>query len=270
MELKAVRYEIRDQVAYLTKTDSTFNYAMDKNTTVDLYRCLKDAAKRNDVRAVVIDSEGGIHQGAFVVCQLMDEIDVLQTRELIQLGHEMGELIWNMDKPVIGVIRKEGCGGGIEHFHACDFVVTADDAVISAPEVETGTMCAWGGSQRIPRIVNWRKAQRILLLGEKMTGKEAEEIGFVTESAPADQVDACVNRILNRIKELPAQSIAITKHAMHKSWEMNVTEGLKYEVEISSLLLAQGIFKDVIKAVMEGKEPEIPVWKHLVRGEEWE
>ncbi len=270
MVLRSVRYEIREHTAYLTKTDSTYNYSMDKGTTVEMYRCLKDAAKRDEVRAVVIDSEGGIHQGAFLVCQLMDEIDVLQTRELIQLGHRMGEFIWNMDKPVIGVIRKEGCGGGIEHFHACDFVVAADDAVISAPEVETGTMCAWGGSQRIPRIVNWRKAQKILLLGEKMTGKEAEEAGFITESAPADQVDACVERILSRIRELPAQSIAITKHAMHKAWEMNVTEGLKYEIEVSSLLLAQGLFRDIIKSVMEGKKPEIPEWKHLVRGENWE
>lgn len=270
MELRAMRYEIKDSVAYLTKLNATYNYAMDKDTTVEMYRCLRDAAGRDDVRAVVIDSEGGVHQGAFLVCQLMDEIDVLQTRELIKLGHEMGEFIWNMDKPVIGIIRKEGCGGGIEHFHACDFVIAADDAVISAPEVETGTMCAWGGSQRIPRIVNWRKAQRILMLGEPMSGKEAAEAGFITESAPADHVDACLERILDRIKELPAQSLAITKHAMHKAWEMNVTEGLKYEVEISSLLLAQGLFKDIIKAVIEGKEPEIPAWKHLVQGKEWE
>ncbi len=269
MELKAIRYEIKDDVAYITKVNKDNNYAMDRDATVEMRRCLLDVKERDEIRAIVIDSEGGIHQGAYLVCQLMDEIDVLQTRELIQLGHEMGELIWNMDKMVIGVIRKEGCGGGIEHFHACDFVIAADDAVISAPEVETGTMCAWGGSQRIPRIVNWRKAQRILLLGESMSGKEAAEAGFITESVPDDQVDDAVNKILNRIRELPGQSLAITKHAMHKSWEMGVTEGLKYEVEVSSLLLAQGLFKDIIKSVMAGDEVKIQEFIHLVKGTEW-
>lgn len=269
MTYKALDYEIRDGVAYLVKCNASDGYCMDKDVTVEMRRALLDVRERDDVRAVVIDSKGGIHQGAYIVCQLMDETDPLQTRELIQLGHEIGELIWNMDKPVIGVIRTEGCGGGIEHLHACDFVVAAEDAVISAPEVETGTMCAWGGSQRIPRIVGWRKAQRILMLGEKMSGREAADAGLITEAVAAGQVDAAVERLVARIKALPAQSVAISKHAMHKAWEMDVNAGLKYEVELSSLLLAEGLFKSIIKDVMAGNEPAFKPYRHLVAGEDW-
>lgn len=269
MSYQAIEYEIRDDVAYLVKCNSGTGYAMDKDATVELRRALLDVRERDDVRAVVIDSKAGIHQGAYLVCQLMDETSPLQTRELIQLGHEIGELIWNMDKPIIGVIRTEGCGGGIEHLHACDFVIAAEDAVISAPEVETGTMCAWGGSQRIPRIVGWRKAQRILMLGEKMSGREAAAAGLITEAVDSSQVDAAINRILTRIKALPAQSIAISKHAMHKAWEMDVNAGLKYEVEVSSLLLAEGLFKDIIKSLMAGEEPDFKPFRHLVSGEAW-
>lgn len=273
MEFKGIRYEKNGPVATITKINPQYNYCMDRIIVPEMGRALKDAKMDDSIRAVVITSESGVHQGAYFVCQVMDEhpdITTVELKDLYVYGHEMVRTIWTMDKPVIGVVKKEGCGGGIEFFHACDFVIGAEEAEFSAPEVESCAICSFGGTQRIPRIVGWRRAQEILMLGMRMTGREAADCGLITRAVPEDQVDAEVQKLIDRILELPPQGIAYNKMAMHKAWEMNLGAGLDFEVEAATMILAEGMFKEITAAVLSGQKPQYRPHRHLTHGAEWQ
>lgn len=268
----AISYEKKAGVATITKINADTGYSMSRDVVVQMRRALLDAAEDDGILAIVITSESGVHQGAYAVNQGMEQEDggrPLHIREFIQYGHAVARLIETMEKPVIGVIKKQAVGGGLETLHPCDFLIAAEDAVLSQPEVETCTIAGWGGCQRVSRIANWRQAKKVLMLGLPVTGREAAEIGLVTEAVPLDQVDATVQAYIDRLRQVAPQSVALTKSAMRKVWESDHESGLGYERELSALLLSEGMFKEMTDAIMAGKAPQTKPYTHLTNGPEW-
>ncbi len=271
-EYTAITYEKEDGIATITKVNADTGYSMSRDVIVQMRRALLDAQDDDDIRVIVITSESGIHQGAYAVNQGMEQPtggEPLHIREFIYYGHNVASLIERMEKPVIGVIKKQAVGGGLETLHPCDFIIAAEDAQLSQPEVESCTIAGWGGCQRVSRIVNWRKAKKMLMLGLLVSGKEAEEIGLVTEAVPFDQVDETVRWYIDRLKNVAPHSVALTKAAMLKVWEGSHEAGLSYERELTSLLLTEGIFKEMTDAMAHGEKPEIKPYRHLTNKEEW-
>ena len=237
----AISYEKREGTATITKINRDTGYSMSRDVVVQMRRALLDAAEDDAVQVIVITSESGIHQGAYAVNQGMEQEggnEPLHIRELIRYGHAVARLIETMEKPVIGVIGRQAIAG-------------------------------WGGCQRVSRITNWRRAKKFLMLGLPVSGREAEEIGLVTEAVPADALADTVQRYIKRLKEVAPHSVALTKAAMRRVWEEGHSSGLAYEQELSALLLSEGRFKAMTDAVMAGRKPEIAPYTHLTYGPEW-
>ena len=63
-------------------------------------------------------------------------------------------MIENLGKPSIATLFGYCLGGGLELPLACHFrIAAAQGAKIGLPEMDLGTVPAWGGSARLPRVV---------------------------------------------------------------------------------------------------------------------
>lgn len=269
MDYKSITYEKTDGIATITKVNKDMGYGMTRGVLVEMLRALADAEEDDAVRVIVITSAEGIHQGAIAVSEVIADSTPMQVREVVQIGHELGRRIETIEKPVIGVVKKEATGGGFETLQPCDFIIAAENATFCQPEVGFGTTAGWGGIQRISRMVPWRQAQRILMAGDVISGKESVELGITTQAVPLEEVDDVVEKLCNKLKSFPAQSLAYTKTDMHKAWEMNLTEALAFEVEALSVLLAEGLHRDSLPDLMEGKTPTFPLYKRKRSGKDW-
>lgn len=270
MEYTAIRYELGDGIATITKQNAEEHYMMSRAVTVEMLRALKDARNDDSVRVVVITSEG-VHHGAAVVSEaLMGGATIMQTREVLQLGHELCELIETIEKPVIGVVKTEAVGGGFETLQPCDFLICADSASFCQPEVSYGIIAGWGGVQRLSRMMGWRQAQKFLLLGEPVSGKEAERLGIVTQSVPLEEVDKVVQELCSKLLKLPLQALAATKIDLKRAHDMTQSDALACEVELMCGLLAEGLFATALQAAMQGQAHEFPPYHRLRSEEGWE
>ncbi|MBR2562311.1 MAG: enoyl-CoA hydratase/isomerase family protein, partial [Eubacterium sp.] len=246
-EYTCMTFEKKDRVAVITKTNEHQGFCMSQELLVEEIRALRDAAEDDDVRVIVITSISGIHQGAYAVSKyVMENATPMQVREVIAKGHELGRLIETIEKPIIGVVKKEAVGGGFETLQPCDFIICSEDAKFQQPEAESGTIAGWGGILRLTRMIGWRNAQRMLLACEPVYGKEAAEIGIATRAVSAQEVDATVDELCNRLKRYPAQSLAYTKTDMHKAWEMDLRSAMDWEIQALSVLMAEGLHRDSI------------------------
>ena len=61
-------------------------------------------------------------------------------------------------KPLIAAINGLALGGGVELALACDIRVASERARLGVPEVTLGLIPAWGGTQRLPRMIPCCKA----------------------------------------------------------------------------------------------------------------
>lgn len=272
MDLKAILYEKADGIATITKNNPP-EYGMTLGVLVEMKKALIDANNDENISVIVITAGGdGFHKGAIVFGEIRSDwkFTPMEFREIIQVGHELCRMIETLEKPVVGVAKGGAVGGGFENLHACDFVIASDTASFSQPEATVGMIAGWGGTQRLPRLVGWRKAKEILMTGVELTGKEAEEVGLITRAVPIDEVDSAVEALCDRLKKCAPVALCYTKLAMNKVWETDYRSGLDYEIEAEGMAISAGEFNaSVFEAFLEGRQPVFKKRKKITSGPEW-
>ncbi|MGI9622285.1 MAG: enoyl-CoA hydratase/isomerase family protein, partial [Acidimicrobiales bacterium] len=244
-----------------------------REVLVEMTEALTDAKNDDDILVVVITAGGeGFHMGAMAFGDARADwkFTPLEFREVTQAGHDLFRMIELLEKPVVGVAKAGAVGGGLENLHACDFVIVADNAQLSQPEVTLGMICGWGGTQRLTRMVGWRKAKELLIGGIAVSGTEAERIGLVTTSVPSDQVDGVVEALCEQLKTNGPVAMAYTKLAMNKVWETDYRSGLDFEVEAASMVNSAGEFTaEVFEDFLEGRKPTFDKRQRITSDPAW-
>ena len=84
----------------------------------------------------------------------------------------------------------------------------ADDAQFGLSEINWGILPGGGASKVAQELMPFRKAMYHAMMGENLSGKQAEEQGLVTEAVPADKLKARVLEIAQALLEEGPQRAA--------------------------------------------------------------
>jgi enoyl-CoA hydratase/carnithine racemase len=249
----SLKVEMNDGVVRLIKTNPESRYGISLAMLSALEDAFEEIVSRTDIRAVVVDADGpGFHQGAVMVSELrptLDQLDKRDFRAIVQRGQALGRLIASAPIPVIGIARGGALGGGLELLLRSDFVFALDQAEFSFPEVTLGFVAAWGGTQWGGRMLPFRRAQEMLLLGEPMSGREAAQAGLITRAfATEAELDAHVEKVLRRLMYCSPASFAQTKACIAATWQGPLELGERTELEAEATAMSSGHFVKALAA----------------------
>ena len=134
---------------------------------------------------------------------------------------------------------------------------------IGAGHVIFGVTCrrwniglADGGTQRLPRIVGWRRAMELIVTGRVIDAAEALEIGLVNEVVPSG---TCLERALELAEEiaaLPQPAIRTDLEAAERGWGRPLEEGLRIEAECFNRLLGEPEIVEGVRRFNERDHPD--------------
>jgi enoyl-CoA hydratase len=171
----ALRIERKDQVMVLENQDAPRN-----RMTFEYMDQLEEAivAIRGDrnVRSVVITASGEENFSVGMdLKQLMSQADVRGGFEaVLDQRLRVLSMIEQLDKPVVAALFGYCLGGGLELPLACQFRLAATEgAQIGLPELDLGTVPAWGGTARLTRTVGRACALDLILRAKKVDGPTA-------------------------------------------------------------------------------------------------
>ena len=125
--------------------------------------------------------------------------------------------LWDLAKPVIAQIHGYAIAGATELASACDLVYVAEDAEISYPVVRVISPPDW---QYHTVLLGMRRAMEMMLLGDAITGVEAVAQGFANRAFAADQLDAEVLGLAERVAGVPSDLAQINKRAVHRAMDV--------------------------------------------------
>ncbi len=219
-----------------------------------LCNALEELDREDGVRAIVVTgNERAFAAGADIgEMASATAIDMLITNRIGQWDR-----IRKITKPVIAAVNGWALGGGCELAMTLDLIVAGEGAKFGQPEIGIGVIPGAGGTQRLTRAIGKSKAMEMILTGEPITAREAEEAGLV---ARVTQDELCVEDALALAATIATKSpiaLRLAKEAVNAAYEMSLTDALAHERRLFYLLFASEDPKEGRAAFLEKRTPAV-------------
>jgi enoyl-CoA hydratase len=122
--------------------------------------------------------------------------------------------LFHGEKPVVCKVHGFCVAGGTDLALCSDLLIIEETAKIGYPPARV-----WG----VPTTALWahrigiERAKRLLFTGDCLSGREAAEWGLAVEAAPAAELDARFEALLERIARLPVNQLVLHKLLLNQT-----------------------------------------------------
>jgi len=167
------------------------------------------------------------------------------------------KLIGDVGKPTICAVRGHVLAGALGIALACDLIVAGESASFGTPEINVGAF-PFMIMALIYRNVPRKKANELLLLGERWSAQEALAAGIVNRVVPDAELDGAVAEWAGKLAAKSPVIMRLGKEAMRRQMDMSLDDALDYLR--AQLSLAQST-EDIVEGVSAFFAKREPVWK---------
>jgi enoyl-CoA hydratase len=167
------------------------------------------------------------------------------------------KLIGELGKPTICAARGHVLAGALGIALACDLIVAGETASFGTPEINIGAF-PFMIMALIYRNVPRKRANELLLLGERWSAEQAREAGIVNRVVPDSELEATVADWAGKLASKSPVIMRLGKEALRRQMDMPLDDALDYLR--AQLSLAQST-EDIVEGVSAFFEKREPVWK---------
>ncbi|HSV98457.1 MAG TPA: enoyl-CoA hydratase-related protein [Spirochaetota bacterium] len=241
-------------VALITLANPPMN-AFDEELLMGLEETVGRINADTDSKVAVITGDGPM----FIVGADINRVRDVKTFEdgvaVTARAQGILNLIENSRKPYIAAINGLALGGGTELALACHLRIAGDQAQMGLPEILLGIIPAFGGTQRMVRLLGPARALEYMLTGKFIDMKEAERVGLVNRIVPhADVVDEAM-KLARSIASKGQLAVRAIVEAVITGGRLSMSEGLALESELFGKLAASEDKEEGIRAFLEKRKP---------------
>lgn len=162
--------------------------------------------------------------------------------------------ILDCEKPILAKVRGVAYGLGVNLALACDMVFAAPGARFCDSHVKAGLVAGDGGVLLWPLLVGMHRAKEYLMTGEPVPAEKAADIGLINACIPDDQLDAHVQAMAERLRDLPPHAVNYTKAALNVA--MRQMTGAAFEMSLGYELYSMKMndFREATQAFVEKRK----------------
>jgi enoyl-CoA hydratase len=252
-----VLYELADTgVATITLNDPDTRNALSADLLEGLIGSFERAREDEQVRCVVLASShetvfsSGANLGGFA-----GDVPLVHKHFASERFVELFKLIGALGKPTLCAVRGHVLAGALGIALACDLIVASEKATFGTPEINVGAF-PFMIMALIYRNVPRKKANELLLLGERMGAQEALAAGIVNKVVSADDFDASVADWSGKLAGKSPLIMRLGKDAMRRQLDMGLDDALDYLRSQLTLALSTQDIVEGVSAFFEKREPQ--------------
>ena len=256
MNYECLLYDVADGVATITLNRPDVFNAFNDQQSYDLQDALKQVARDERVRVVVLTGAGK----AFCSGQDLKAIAGASKRDLSEsLEKRYNPIIRAMrglPKPILCRLNGVAAGAGCSLALACDLVVASSAASMIEVFVNVGLVLDSGSSFFLPRAVGSLKAFELSTLGSKVSAQEALQLGMVNRVVAPEELDAAIAELAARYASAPTKAIGLMKRMLNKSFSSTLDEMLDYEAYCQKIAGNSADYREGVAAFNEKRKPQ--------------
>ncbi|MGE4608974.1 MAG: enoyl-CoA hydratase/isomerase family protein [Myxococcota bacterium] len=171
-----------------------------------------------------------------------------------QLGRRATRAIEACDAVTIARVHGHAIGGGACFALSCDFRIAARDAVFRVPEVDLGMPLSWAGVPRLIHEIGAARTREVVLMCDDVDATTAASWGMVHRVVDADELDAEVDRWVERMLAKPELALFMVKTTL-RSYAQHAALGDASETDGDLIAVAARSASAAGRFAMTGKKP---------------
>ena len=228
------------------------NNFFDHQLIKDLATCFEDIDKQNDIRAIVLCSEGkhfcaGANFGSSVRAAELEQRTESDRNPL----YDEAVRLFRCNKPVIAAVQGAAVGGGFGLALMADFRVVCPATRMTANFVKLGFTPGFGLTHTLERIVGAQRANLMFLTGRRINGETAQEWGLGDIYTDIDNVRSAAIELAQEIAENAPLALLSLREQMRPNIAEAVNDVTTIESREQKWLQQTSDHKEGIKAVAE-------------------
>jgi enoyl-CoA hydratase len=254
-----VLYAVADTgVATITLNEPSTRNALSSEVLGGLIAGFERARDDDAVRVVVLASShetvfsSGANLGGFA-----GDVSLVHKHFGSERFVSLFRLIGALGKPTLCAASGHVLAGALGIALACDLVVAKDSATFGTPEINVGAF-PFMIMALIYRNVPRKKANELLLLGERWSAAQALEAGIVNKVVPAEEFDAAVDEWAAKLASKSPLIMRLGKEAMRRQMDMGLDDALDY---LRAQLTLAVSTEDIVEGVTAFFQKREPQWK---------
>jgi 3-hydroxypropionyl-coenzyme A dehydratase len=252
---ETVRYEVEDGVATIALDQPDTRNALSNELLTDLIGAFELARADDGVRAVVLTST---HEEVFSAGGSLDqfaaEVPLVHKHFGTERFPRLFQTIMQLGKPTLCAANGHVLAGALGLALACDLIVAKESATFGTPEINVGVF-PFMIMALIYRNVPRKKANELLLLGERMTAAEARDAGIVNRVVPDAEFDEAVGEWAAKLASKSPVLMKLGKDAMYRQLDMPFEDALDFLRSQLSIAFTTEDIQEGVKAFFEKREP---------------
>jgi enoyl-CoA hydratase/carnithine racemase len=253
-----VLYDLAEAVATITLNEPTTRNALSPEVLAGLIASFERARDDEAVRAIVLASShetvfsSGANLGGFAA-----DVPLVHRHFGTEAFVTLFKLIGEVRKPTLVAAGGHVLAGALGIALACDLIVAKDTATFGTPEINVGAF-PFMIMALIYRNVPRKKANELLLLGERWSAQEALAAGLVNKVVPAQEFDTAVADWATKLASKSPVIMRLGKEAMRRQLDMPLDDALDY---LRAQLTLATSTEDIVEGVTAFFGKRKPEWK---------
>jgi len=253
--MDSLLFERHGHVAVLTLNRPEKFNSINRPLALGIQSALDTCAADESVRCVFITGNGR----AFCAGQDLKEVADPDGPGLSTIVAEhynpIIDRIRSIQKPVIAAVNGVAAGAGANIALCCDIVVAAASATFIQAFSKIGLIPDSGGTWFLPRLIGWQRASALMMLGDKISAPEAEQMGMIYKTLPDEGFADAALALAGKMASMPTRGLALTKQALNQTFSNTLQEQLALEDRLQTEAGRTNDYREGVDAFLQKRSP---------------
>lgn len=185
----------------------------------------------------------------------IQELNPAAATRFAEQGQTLCRQLEELPKPIIAAAQGYCLGTGLELALACDYILAADNAAFGFKELAFGTVPAFGGIQRLCRLVGAARAKDMLFTGRLLAAAEAQAYGIVNQLHSPGQLQQQALAHMQGICAHGRYSLKLAKEVIFRGQDAPIGSGCLLERDAFAVCFATADQQEGMQAFLDKRSP---------------
>lgn len=216
---------------------------------------LKECETNPEVRAILITGEGKAFCAGQDLAEAIDPNGPDLSKIVSEHYNPIIKQIRTIEKPVIAAVNGVAAGAGANIALACDIIIATASASFIQAFSKIGLIPDSAGTFFLPRIIGMQKATALMMLGDKVSAEQAEQMGMIYKAIADELFMGEVIKTAKKMASMPTKGLGLTKRALNQSFTNDLDAQLELEDQLQTTAGKSYDYNEGVNAFLEKRPP---------------